>query len=158
MIVVVLVSLLLTLNLFHTFSYCFYCWAVKFYRIIQSPITCSKLMASFWRLYCYFRTCFTPCSSVFIVNFKHVVPWSFRKGPISEMQLPRNIWNYSPCAKRYLPKNSRNLANFSLQSDWSFCKINLGGLINRAKGFSTFCISVETQDYIKYFQVIFSIF
>ena len=54
----------------------------------QPAFTCSKLtieiftmsfvknftkIVLFWCLNCYFRTCFTPCSSVSIVNFEHVI-------------------------------------------------------------------------------------
>ena len=31
-------------------------------------------LTSLWCLYCSLRTYFTPCSSVFIVNFEHISP------------------------------------------------------------------------------------
>ena len=37
-------------------------------------------MASFWCLYCYILTYFTPCSSVSIVNFEHNIYVQNRMG------------------------------------------------------------------------------
>ena len=66
--------------------------------LTQSAFTCSKLtiealeqeqyrhqnntLASFWCLYCYLWTYFTPCSSASIVNFEHVIAgWTCKSNP-----------------------------------------------------------------------------
>ena len=40
---------------------------------VNNKDTRTTLLASFWYLYCKLRTYFTPCSSVSIVNFEHVI-------------------------------------------------------------------------------------
>ena len=41
---------------------------------VNNKDTRTMPMASFWYLYCYLWTYFTPCSCVSIVNFEHVIP------------------------------------------------------------------------------------
>ena len=40
---------------------------------VNNKDTVTAPLGLFWCLYCYFRTYFTPCSSVSNVNFKHVL-------------------------------------------------------------------------------------
>ena len=40
---------------------------------VRNKDTRAMSLASFWLLYCYLWTYFTPCSSVSIVNFEHVI-------------------------------------------------------------------------------------
>ena len=40
---------------------------------VSNKDTVTAPLGLFWCLYCYFRTYFTPCSSVSNVNFKHVL-------------------------------------------------------------------------------------
>ena len=62
---------------------------------------CSKLaikiperrLASFWYLYCYLLTYFTPCSSVYIVNFEQVnAGWEWNSNnPFQFFQPPKKL-------------------------------------------------------------------
>ena len=47
-------------------------------KYVYNKDTRTTSLALFWHLYCHLWTCFTPCSSVSIVNFEHLsAGWSF---------------------------------------------------------------------------------
>ena len=57
---------MLKVNNRNTRARCEICWKLT----IKIP---ERRLASFWYIYCYIWTYFTPCSSISIVNFEHVI-------------------------------------------------------------------------------------
>ena len=62
---------------------------------ICSKLTIKMPLASFWYLYCQLWTYFTPCSSVSIVNFEHViVGWCITMMKLTYVVFLTNLFHF----------------------------------------------------------------
>ena len=86
---------------------------------VNSKDTRTTLLAPFWCLYCQLWTLLTPCSSVSIVNFEHVIAdWVVEKA-----------WQRGVCSYSSLPEYSKKsyksiLGTLRKSLPWSLALVN----------------------------------
>ena len=105
-------------------------------------LTIKTPLASFWCLYCYLWTYFTPCSSVSIVNYEHIIAGWVAHRIISIGLKCKSFRVNSIAVSSILKRNSFNINQVTCQAN------NISKRLCRLHDFLYICNDLVKENYL----------